>query len=1043
MKCPSCQASNTDTARFCSNCAAPLASSDEAQPSFTKTLETPVDELTRGTRFADRYEIIEELGRGGMGKVYRAEDKKIEQEIALKLIKPEIASNKKTLERFSNELKTARMISHRNVCRMFDLGEASGTHYLTMEYVRGEDLKSMIRMSGQLSIGTATKIAAQICAGLSEAHRLGVIHRDLKPNNIMLDKEGSARIMDFGIARSLKSKGLTGAGVMIGTPEYMSPEQVEGKDVDQRSDIYSLGILLYEMLTGRLPFAGDTPFSIGIKQKSETPEAPQKYNPHIPDDLNHLILKCLAKEKESRPQSAGEVCSEINRIEEGMPTTVKPVPDKKTLTSKEITVTFTTKKILLPTVVFVAVVVAGILLWRTLRSPDVFIPPEERLTVAVISFENHTGDETYAHLQKVIPNLLITNLEQSGYFNVTSWQRLQDLLKQIDKRDVEFIDADLGFVLCRMEGVEAIVIGSYAKAGEMFATDVKVLDVASKRLLKSTSTRGEGEGSILKTQIDELSKEISIGIGIPESRIETAPLRVAEVTTSSMEAYKHYIEGREAVDKFYWEEALNYFKQAVELDPNFGAATFFLAYINGVQGNIQARDEAIKKGKELAAMGATEKERLWIDVLYARFIEKDQEKSVRILQEMADKYPKEKEIQHVLGMYIRPQEPDRAIEAYNKALELDPNYAMAVNNLAYVYLDIGRYEEAEIYFKRYVELSPGEANPHDSLGDLYFNMGRLDEAAAKYKEASEIRPGYFSAYEKLGYVSALKQNYPEALKWIQKNLDIASSSGDKVNGYLWKGFLLVWLGRYTEALIDLQRAEELAEALGDELAAAFVNKFRAWTYLYMGEFELSRSSNEEWLDVYQKNYPSSKTSYECNQIIIQGYIDLKLGQTESAKKRLDSIQSLDPEISTTGYFLFQGEVRIAENSIDLAIDSLEKVIPDRPSSSLQYARDIINYNLPFFMDGIARAYHKKKDLDKAIAAYQRLITFNPSSDNRRLIHPRYFYRLAVLYEEKGDTAKALEHYEKFLTFWKDADPGITEVEDAKESLAELAQIRMK
>jgi len=229
MKCPKCQADNTNTSRFCSNCAASLTSASEAEPSFTKTLETPLEELTRGVLFAGRYEIIEELGRGGMGAVYRVEDTKINEEVALKLIKPEISSDKKTIERFQNELKTARKVSHRNVCRMFDLGEDKGSTYITMEYVPGEDLKSMIRMTGQLGIGTSLKMAKQICEGLAEAHSLGVVHRDLKPSNIMIDKLGNARIMDFGIARSLRAKGITGsclqnrskAGMLISDQIYI------------------------------------------------------------------------------------------------------------------------------------------------------------------------------------------------------------------------------------------------------------------------------------------------------------------------------------------------------------------------------------------------------------------------------------------------------------------------------------------------------------------------------------------------------------------------------------------------------------------------------------------------------------------------------------------------------------------------------------------------------------------------------------------------------------------------------------------------------
>jgi len=212
LKCPKCRSANPESATFCADCGTKLISSKGVE--VTKTLETPKEELTRGTTLANRYEIIEELGKGGMGRVYRAEDTKLKQEVALKLIKPEIAKDKKTIERFRNELKIARMIAHKNVCRMFDLGEAEGAYFITMEYVRGEDLRNSIRRFGQLPIGKSISIAKKICEGLAEAHRLGVVHRDLKSSNIMIDEEGNARIMDFGIARSLETKGITGAGVM-------------------------------------------------------------------------------------------------------------------------------------------------------------------------------------------------------------------------------------------------------------------------------------------------------------------------------------------------------------------------------------------------------------------------------------------------------------------------------------------------------------------------------------------------------------------------------------------------------------------------------------------------------------------------------------------------------------------------------------------------------------------------------------------------------------------------------------------------------------
>lgn len=365
MKCPKCQTNNPSSSKFCAECAAPLPASKDIRLEVTETFQTPIKELTTGSTFAGRYQIIEELGHGGMGRVYKANDTKVGEKIALKIIRPEAGLDHGSLERFSNELKLARKIRHKNVCQMFDLGEDRGTHYITMEYVRGEDLKGIIRKMGRLSPGQAIEITRQVCEGLAEAHKLGIVHRDLKPQNIMLDEDGNARIMDFGIARSLASKGVTGAGVMIGTPEYMSPEQVEGKDVDGRSDLYSLGIILYEMLTGRVPFEGDTALAIAMKHKAELPQDPRKINPQIPESLTRLVLRCLEKNREKRYPTAEALRADIEKIKEGLPIAERVIPKSRPMTSREITVKLNLKKLLIPALLLIVfMLVAGYFLLR-------------------------------------------------------------------------------------------------------------------------------------------------------------------------------------------------------------------------------------------------------------------------------------------------------------------------------------------------------------------------------------------------------------------------------------------------------------------------------------------------------------------------------------------------------------------------------------------------------------------------------------------------------------------------------------------------------
>ncbi|MGB7062920.1 MAG: FlgO family outer membrane protein, partial [Candidatus Zixiibacteriota bacterium] len=820
-------------------------------------------------------------------------------------------------------------------------------------------------------------------------------------DNIMLTDEGVVKIMEFGLAKLTGATKLTKTGTTMGTLQYMSPEQAQGMEVDQRSDIFSFGVILYEMITGQLPFKGEHEAAVIYSIVNETPEPLARYKANVPEELQRIVDKALQKDVSTRYQSAAEVVADLKGLQKEAKVAVMVKPKKR----------------LLPLIVPASVVFIIALLFLILKPFKVEVVPEKKAiaeenSLAIMYFDNMVDREDTERLGEIVTNLLITDLSESEYVNVVSGQRLYDILKLLGREGEKKIDREVATQVATKAGARWMLLGNVLQVEPEIVLTSQLVDVESGKVAAAQRITGEA-GEKIFSMVDRLTVEIKNDLSLPAAAQQEPDPSVADVTTHSPEAYRYYLEG--ISNKFYSRKAEESFRKALEYDSTFAMAYFRLIdYTDGSESK-----KMLAKAVEYSDR-VSQKEKHYIKAEEA-FASGGFAKYIKELHELVERYPEEKEALGRLGNYYAQSRLfEQAVYYFNKAIEIDSLYKVAYNSLAYTYNYMGDFEKSIWAINKYISLAPDEANPYDSRGDIYAWYGKIDQAIESYKRANQISPDFSS--EKLGYMYLFKREYAKA-ESCYKEIASSSEKSRRSYGRACLALIPLYQGKFEGALTVLDNgiaADRMEQVEGGWITGK--HELKADIYYEKKDLNRALKGYEMVIEMHRKDYPNLVIYQRANyaKLLAENNDFEKAEEVADALKK--DIEEKDPtEISS--YWWTVGCIEFARGNYETSITNFEKAAEENQISVL--------YSL-------ARAYLETGRLGEAVAEFEKVLS---RYDRRRvwnaILAVRAHYLLGLAYEKSGWNKKAIEQYEEFLDIWKDADPGIPEVEDAKRRLADL------